>query len=622
MTKPPFNFHFTNKLFSRHLHHTITITNTSWNAQLRELTKQENYHQCLDLYRRMLRSNVSPNVITFPITLKSCANLSLPISGQQLHCHVIKTGCHSEPFVQTGLISLYAKCWFIEDAHKVFDESPQSQKLTVCYNALVAGYIRNDQFLKGYELFCRMRVLGVSVDAVTMLGLLPGCSDNGQLKFATALHCFVMKCGLDMEFCVGNCLITIYVKCGSKELARKFFDGMNVKKLGTWNAMISGYAQNGYATEALELYQRFELSGIDPDPITLVGVLSLCAHLGKKGIGAEIEKKIQNSRFKHNLFLNNALINMYARCGNLVKAREIFDNMQEKNLVSWTAIIGGYGMHGQGETAVRFFSEMIRCNIRPDGPVFVCVLSACSHAGLTDIGLHYFNSMKIKYGLKPGPEHYSCVVDLLGRAGRIDDAQKIISTMPMEPDGAVWGALLGACKIHKNVDLAEFAFERVIEHEPTNIGYYVLLSNLYTEVNNTEGILRIRMMMREKGLKKDPGYSYVEHKGKTNLFVAGDHNHPQTDEIYAMLERLDDFVNASSSDDGGLVHSERLAIAFALLTTDIGQEILVIKNLRVCGDCHVFVKLVSKVVDRWFIIRDPTRFHHFKDGACSCNDYW
>ncbi|KAL7599063.1 hypothetical protein Lser_V15G26433 [Lactuca serriola] len=626
MTKRSFALHSTNKLLSHHLRFIVASktlsTCTSWNTQLRELTKNGNYQECLDLYRQMLRSGASPNAFTFPVALKSCAVLSLPISGTQLHSHVIKTGCNSEPFVQTGLISLYGKCCFIEDARQLFDESPHSQKLTVCYNALVAGYTRNNQFQSGYELFRQMRFLGVRVDAVTILGLIPGCTDPGNLKFAESLHGFVAKSGLDNDFCVGNCLLTMYVRCGSNELARKFFDNIPVKELATWNAMISGYAQNGYATEALELYSKFESSGMEPNPITLVGVLSSCAHLGAQRIGMNIEKKIQTSSYKHNIFLNNALINMYARCGNLVKAQELFDTLTEKNLVSWTAIIGGYGMHGQGETAVHLFNEMIRANIRPDGPVFVSVLSACSHAGLTDLGLGYFNTMKVNHRLNPGPEHYSCVVDLLGRAGRLGDAHNIIKTMPMEPDGAVWGALLGACKIHKNVDLAELAFDHVIRLEPENIGYYVLLSNLYTEVNNMEGILRVRVMMRDRRLRKGPGYSYFEHNGRAHVFVAGDMNHPESEEIYVMLDRLDDLVNLSSRGENGFVHSERLAIAFALLSTEIGEEIVVIKNLRVCGDCHLFIKLVSKVVDRRFVVRDPTRFHHFKDGVCSCKDYW
>lgn len=326
---------------------------------------------------------------------------------------------------------------------------------------------------------------------------------------------------------------------------------------------------------------------------------------------------------------------MYARCGNLVRARAIFDGMHEKSLVSWTAIIGGYGMHGLGDIAVELFDEMIRIGIQPDGPVFVTVLSACSHAGLTNKGLDYFAAMQSEYGVKPGTEHYSCVVDLLGRAGRLEDACKLIDSMPVEPDGAVWGALLGACKIHKNVDLAELAFHEVVKLEPTNIGYYVLLSNMYTEAENLSGVLRIRLMMRERKLKKNPGCSYVEFKGKIHLFVAGDRSHAQSDEIYSMLDKLQDLIKEldgkEKNDDekldeelssGMRVHSERLAIAFALLNTEIGVDILVIKNLRICGDCHLFIKMVSKIVDRQFVVRDATRFHHFKGGACSCNDYW
>ncbi|XP_059646672.1 putative pentatricopeptide repeat-containing protein At3g11460, mitochondrial [Cornus florida] len=636
MTRPQSLVPSTNTLFS----HLLTIrnatkTNSSWNPRLRKLAKEGQYQQGLNLYRQMLRSGDSPNAFTFPFPLKSCAFLSLPIFGQQLHAHVVKTGCQSEPFVQTALISMYCKCYSVDNAGKLFDENPQSRKLTVCYNALIAGYAHNSQFSNAIILFCGMRSLGVSVNAVTMLGLIPGCTVAMHLGFGMSLHCCTVQCGLDTDISVENCLLSMYIRCGSVELARKLFDEIPQKGLITWNAMISGYAQNGLATHVLDLYQEMKLSGICPDPVTLVGVLSSCANLGAQKVGCQIERQIELSEFGFNTYLKNALINMYARCGNLIRARAIFDDMPEKNLVSWTAIIGGYGMHGQGEIAVQLFDKMIMTGIRPDGAIFVSVLSACSHAGLTDKGLHYFAVMGREYGLQPGPEHYSCVVDLLGRAGRLQEAQELIRSMPVKPDGALWGALLGACKIHKNVELAELAFQRVIELEPTNIGYYVLLSNIYSEANNLEGVLRIRVMMRERKLKKEPGCSYVEHKGRTHLFVAGDTSHPQTEEIYKMLDRLEDLVEGfdrpKKNDKAGRneelisgmrVHSERLAIAFALLNTGVGAEILVIKNLRVCGDCHLFITLVSKIVDRQFVVRDATRFHHFKSGVCSCNGYW
>ncbi|CAA7057885.1 unnamed protein product [Microthlaspi erraticum] len=425
----------------------------------------------------------------------------------------------------------------------------------------------------------------------------------------------------------------MYMKCGSVESGRRLFDEMPVKGLITWNAVISGYSQNGLAHEVLELYEKMKSSGVYPDPVTLVSVLSSCAHLGAQRIGQEVEKIVEANGFVSNVFVSNALISMYARCGNLAKARGVFDVIPVKSLVSWTAMIGCYGMHGLVETGLELFDDMIRSGVRPDGTVFVMVLSACSHSGMTDKGLELFDAMKRVYKLEPGPEHYSCVVDLLGRAGRVGEAMEFIESMPVEADGAVWGALLGACKIHRNVGVAELAFKKVIEFEPMNVGYYVLMSNIYTDSRNQEGIWRVRVMMRERGFRKEPGYSYVEHEGRVHLFLAGDRSHEQTEEVYRMLDELESSVMEITGDtdcdrDGGEVlssrreHSERLAVAFAVLNSVPGTEILVIKNLRVCEDCHVFIKMVSKIVDRRFVVRDASRFHYFKDGVCSCKDYW
>ncbi|CDY08524.1 BnaA05g27600D [Brassica napus] len=539
------------------------VASTPWNARLRELASQSLFSESISLYRSMLRSGSSPDAFSYPFTLKSCAALSLPVSGQQLHCHVIREGCVAEPFVITALISMYCKCGLVEDARKVFDENTQSHQL------------------------------GVSVL---------------------------------------NSFITMYMKCGSVESGRRLFDGVPVKGLITWNAVMSGCAQNGLAYDVLEIYEEMKSYGVRPDPVTLVSVLSSCAHLGAQRIGQEVEKLVEANGFVSNVFVCNALISMYARCGNLAKARGVFDVMPVRSLVSWTAMIGCYGMHGMAETAVKLFDDMIKSGIRPDKTVFVMVLSTCSHSGLTEKGLELFDAMKREYKLEPGPEHYACVVDLLGRAGRIDEAMGFIESMPIEPDGAVWGALLGACKIHKNVDMAEIAFAKVIEFEPMNIGYYVLMSNIYTDSKNQEGIWRIRVMMRERGFKKEPGYSYVEHMGRVHLFLAGDRSHEQTEEVYRMLDELEASVmeieGNTECDRCGEVssstreHSERLAVAFAILNTSPGAEILVIKNLRVCEDCHVFIKMVSKVVDRRFVVRDASRFHYFEDGLCSCKDYW
>ncbi|KAM7264608.1 hypothetical protein ACFE04_002291 [Oxalis oulophora] len=609
-----------------------TLTATTWNTQLKDLSKQSQFTEALSLFRQMLRSSSTPNAFTFPFALKSCAALSLPINGQQLHCHVIKSGCNPEPFVLTSLITMYCKCRLIQYARKVFDETHVSLNLTVCYNAMISGYASNSMIYDAVFLFRKMIELGVEVNSVTALGLVPCCGSPEYFMLGWCLHGCCMKVGLVSDCSVTNCLLTMYVKCGSVEFGRRLFDEMDERGLITWNAMISGYAQNGLATDVLELYEKMELCRVVPDPVTLVGVLSSCAHLGAHSIGRKVEKRIHELGFGSNFYLDNALINMYARCGNLVKAHSIFDAMPMKTVVSWTGIIGGYGMHGKGEVAIELFDKMIASGIMPDKAAFVCVLSACSHAGLTCRGLDYFSAMERKYRIQPGPEHLSCMVDLLGRAGRLGEALDLIKSTKVKPDGAVWGALLGACKIHKNVELAELAFEHVIELEPTNIGYYVLLFNIYSDVKNLEGIIKVRVMMRERKLKKQPGYSYVEQNSRVHLFLAGDRRHPQTQEIYNKLEELENLVNeldGSRKSDRERseelvvgVHSEKLAIVFGLLNTMPETEIVIIKNLRICENCHRFMKLVSKIVARQFVIRDATRFHHFTNGKCSCKDYW
>lgn len=435
---------------------------------------------------------------------------------------------------------------------------------------------------------------------------------------------------------VENCVLSCYAKCGDVELARKVFGEMceSERDLISYNAMVSCYAQNGLASKVLELYFEIRESGrVRADAVTFVGVLSACANLGTRAVGREVERSIcGNPDFSSNIFLKNALINMHARCGNLAKASEIFDTMQEKTLVSWTAIIAGYGAHGHGKRALELFERMLEAGVQPDGVVMVSVLSACSHSGLTDRGLEYFEKMERNFGIRRGPEHYACLVDLLGRAGRLDEAWGLIGSMPVAPDGGVWGALLGACKIHKNVRLGKLAFDHLVELEPTNVGYYVLLSNIYLDAGKLDDVARVRAMMKKRGLKKEPGCSYVELKGRVHIFMADDHSHPLAKSIYQMIDKLEGLVNCergggSKEDEEESkkvvgFHSEKLAIAFGMLSTEAGAEIVVIKNLRVCEDCHLFMKSVSKIANRKLVVRDASRFHHFEEGVCSCKDYW
>lgn len=341
---------------------------------------------------------------------------------------------------------------------------------------------------------------------------------------------------------------------------------------------------------------------------------------------------------EENVYVGTSIVDMYCKCGRVEMARKAFDRMKEKNVLSWSAMVAGYGMHGRGQEALQVYSEMRKSRVTPNYITFVSVLAACSHAGLLKEGRHWFNAMKEEYNVDPGVEHYGCMVDLLGRAGCLDEAYGLITGMKIKPDFVVWGALLSACRIHKNVKLGEISAKKLFELDPKNCGYYVLLSNIYADAGRWKDVERMRILIKKRGILKPPGYSLVELKGKIHCFFVGDRKHPQHNEIYAYLEKL--FLKMQEAgyvpDTGSVlhdvdeeekgtvlrVHSEKLAVAFAIINTVPGTAIHVIKNLRVCGDCHSAFKLIAKLVDREIVVRDSHRFHHFKDGFCSCGDYW
>lgn len=343
-------------------------------------------------------------------------------------------------------------------------------------------------------------------------------------------------------------------------------------------------------------------------------------------------------RLEDNVFVGTSIIDMYCKCGRVGMARKAFNRMKEKNIKSWTAMVSGYGMHGLAREALEVFNDMIKMGVKPNYITFVSVLAACSHAGLLDEGWFWFRAMRDRFSIEPGVEHYGCVVDLLGRAGFLSKAYDLILEMKIKPDNVVWGSLLAACRMHKNVDLGEIAAKKLFELDPSNCGYYVLLSNLYAEAGRWEDVKRMRIYMESHGLAKPPGFSLVELKGRTHVFLVGDKEHPQEEKIYAFLKEL--YVKLQEAgyvadiasvlhdvemEEKGMmlqVHSEKLAVAFGIMNSVPGATIQVIKNLRICMDCHTTIRLISKIVEREIVVRDSKRFHHFRNGLCSCGDYW
>eukprot|EP01018_Ginkgo_biloba_P029665 Gb_20774 [translate_table: standard] len=607
-----------------------------WNAIIRGYASNGFCEATLALYCQMQQEGIQPDEYTFPFVLKACAGLSALEEGKKIHHNIVRSGFRVDIFVATALIDMYAKCGSIDDARKVFDK--MSTRDVVSWSAMIAGYAHNGRASEALTLFHQMQLEDMKPNSVTFACVLPACAQLGAMQQGKLIHDYIIRSGFESDVIVGTALIDMYAKCGSLEIARKLFDKMSERNVVSWSAMIAGYAQNGHANEALKLFDQMQLLGVKPDSVTMVSVLQACAHLGALQQGKWIHDYIIRNHFEADVSVGTALIDMYAKCGSVEVARQCFDKMPKRNVISWSAMISGYGMHGHGDDALTLFSQMQETNTLPDDITFISVLSACGHAGLVDEGWHYFNCMSQYYCITPRAKHYACMVDLLGRAGHLNEAQDFIKRMPLEPDAGVWGALLSACRTHGNIELGKRVAERLFGLEPENAGYYVLLSNIYATAGRWEDVATVRMMMKERGLKKTPGCSFIEFNKRVHAFLVGDRSHPQSEKIYATLETLNQQMEAAGyvpntnfvlhdveeEVKGHMLnsHSEKLAIAFGLVNTSPGTPIRITKNLRVCGDCHSATKFISNIVRREIIVRDINRFHHFKDGSCSCGDYW
>ncbi|KAL6524749.1 Pentatricopeptide repeat-containing protein, mitochondrial [Orobanche minor] len=629
-------------LFNKYVDRTNVF---SWNSIIAELARGGDSVEALKAFSSMRKSDLRPNRSSFPCAIKSCSALRDLISGKQAHQQVFVFGYVSDLFVSSALIDMYSKCGQLEDARNVFDEIPQRN--VVSWTSMINGYVQNGCAREALLLFKEqlaeesgsMAEEEGCVDGVTMVSILAACSRVCEKNVTRGVHGFVIKRGLDEVLGVGNTLIDAYAKCGAVEFSRKMFDAMTEKDLISWNSMIAVCAQHGLDEEAIGVFGTMVRNAeVEYNAVTLSAVLLACSHSGALRTGKALHVQVLKMYLEKNIFVGTSIIDMYCKCGRVNLARRAFDWMTEKNVKSWSAMIAGYGMHGQAKEALEVLSGMIQAGIKPNSISFVSVLSACCHAGLVDEGWHWFCAMQHRFNIEPSVEHYGCMVDLLGRAGHLKKAYSLILEMRVRPDFVIWCSLLASCRIHKNVELGEISARKLIELDPNNSGYYTLLSNIYADSGRWEDAKRMRAFMKNHGIVKSPGYSLVELKGRVHIFLVGDRQHPQHEKIYAYLEELSvKLLEAGYVPSVGSVlhdvdeeekemvlqiHSEKLAVVFGIMNSVPGSPVQVIKNLRTCGDCHTMIKLISKIMDREIVIRDPKRFHHFKKGTCSCGDYW
>lgn len=611
----------------------------SWNTMVGGYAQRGHAREAFALFCQMQHEGLKPNRITYLSILPACASPATLKWGKEVHAHIVSAGYQSDVRVETALLKMYAKCGSMKDAREIFDRMATTTRDVVSWTVLIGGYAKSGLGDEAFKLFDQMQQEGVAPNRITYLSVLNACANPSNLEWGKKIHSHALGAGFVSDGSVGNALVNMYAKCGSMEDARQVFDGMVKRDVVSWTAMIGGYAESGQSEKAFQMFQEMQQHGLQPNRITYMTVLNACTSSGALDWVKEIHTHIIESGLTSDTSVNNALVNMYAKCGSIEDARVVFDEMGSKrDIISWNAMIGGYALHGRGQDALRIFEEMLRVRVRPDAVTFVSVLSACSHAGLVEEGHRYFTSMSRVHGLTPRMDHYSCMVDILGRAGYLHEAEKIIKEMPVRATASIWGALLGACRTHGDVIRAEQAAEQCLLLDSQNSGTYILLANTYAAAGKWDSVAKVRKLMVERGVKKDPGRSWIEIDKRVHSFIADDKSHPQTEEIYAELQRLTkEMKNAGYIFDTQSViheldeqekqeaichHSEKLAIAYGLVSTPPETPIRVFKNLRVCADCHSATKFISKLMHREIIARDSNRFHHFKDGVCSCGDYW
>lgn len=538
-------------------------------------------------------------------------------------------------FLATKLVNFYSVCDSLRNARLLFDRIPKSNLFL--WNVLIRGYAWNGPYEAAISLYHQMLEYGLAPDNFTFPFVLKACSALSAIEEGRNIHEHAIRTGWETDVFVGAALIDMYAKCGCVGNAREVFDKIEERDAVLWNSMLAAYSQNGHPDESLALCSEMALAGLRPTEATLVTVISASADIAALPLGKELHGFSWRHGFEFNDKVKTALVDMYAKCGSVKVARNLFERLKEKRVVSWNAIITGYAMHGHATEALDLFEEMKEKSL-PDHITFVGVLAACSHGGLLDEGRTFFESMVRDYRIVPTIQHYTCMVDLLGHCGRLDEAYNLIMQMRAMPDSGVWGALLNSCKIHGSVELGEVALEKLIDLDPDDSGNYVILSNIYAQAGKWEGVARLRKLMIDRGIKKGTAYSWIEVKNKVYAFLSGDTSHPDSDAIYAELKRLEGrmkeagyvpdtgsvFHDVEDDEKTNMVcsHSERLAIAFGLISTPPGTRLLITKNLRVCEDCHVAIKYISKITEREITVRDVNRYHHFEDGICSCGDYW
>ncbi|PKU84293.1 pentatricopeptide repeat-containing protein At4g38010 [Dendrobium catenatum] len=504
-----------------------------FNSLITVFTQTSSPQSAFVVYKYLVCDGFSQDKSTYPLVLKSCAKFSGIKEARQIHVAATKLGFLSDSYVQNALIHVYGLCNCYQDAGIMFDQ--MLVRDVVSWSCLIYVFVKGGLFGDALSLFSQM---DVDPNITTLVSVLVACGRIGELSMGRSIHGLLLKNAAILGLIVGNALLDMYVKCESMEEARKVFEDLPVKDIVTWTSVISGLVQCKQPREALDVFHAMQASGMEPDKVVLSSVLSACASLGALDCGKWIHQYIEWKDIEQDVHIGTALVDLYAKCGCLEMALNVFHGMIYKNVLSWNALLGGIAMHGHGKVALSYFDWMVRTGLKPNDVTFIATLGACSHSGLVEEGRRLFASMVELYDVTPKIVHYGCMVDLLGRAGLVEEAYELVKTMPMRPDVLIWGAMLSACKTSGNVQLSQQIIGH-LELEFSDSGVFVLLSNIYAANERWGDIPMLRSLMRKKGIKKEPGSSVIELDGRAHEFLVGEINYPQKEEILMILYILE-----------------------------------------------------------------------------------
>ncbi|KAK8967404.1 Pentatricopeptide repeat-containing protein [Platanthera guangdongensis] len=611
----------------------------TWNAMISSYIRHKRILEAVSMYKLMLVKRIHPDEFTFSTTFRAFSGMRLINGGRAVHGHLVVLGLQSKNLhVSSALVDLYSKFGRLREAHIVYDAV--DVKDVVLATALIVGYTQNGEDGEALGVFGEMVNSGIKANDFTFASILIACANLKDLFSGRMIHGAILKSEFCSNIAPRTSLLSLYSNSGLIEDSMKIFSEIVNPNTVAWTAIIGCLLNSHREEDALSMFRSMIFSSESPNAFTLSTTLAACSSLALLNQGKLIHAYALKTGLDTNRFVISALVDTYGKCGQIGLARMVFDSAIVPDLVSLNSLIYGYAQNGNGVEAVRLFHMMQSLGLGPNDATYVNTLSACSKSGMIDEGRRIFSSMVADHKSEPSNDHYACMVDLLGRAGRLEEAKELLAKA-QKPDKVVWRALLGASKIHGEVEMAKWAAKKVLELDPGDDGTYVLLSNMYASLGQWEEVIKMKCLMREKGLKKeDPAVSWIHVDRAVHSFTAGDRSHPKGVMIYDELERLIEktkgmgyvpdtrFVlhemDELERDEPLFYHSEKLAVAFGVLSGrgKAYEPITIFKNLRVCVDCHNWMKLVSKLIGKEIIARDAKRYHCYRDGLCSCGDYW